>query len=49
LQVLALALVLPAEAAAAPHVRPTIAAAGLGCAFLEAEPVANGVGFCRGR
>ena len=43
-EVLAAALVLPAEAAALPDVRPALAAGGLGRALLEAVPLAFGVG-----
>ncbi len=45
LEVFALALVLPAEAGAFPHVRPAIPAPGLGGALLEAVPGAGGVGL----
>jgi hypothetical protein len=47
LQVLPLALVLPAEAGAAPDVGPAVAAAGLGRAILEGEPLADRVGLGR--
>ena len=48
LQVLARALVLPAEAGALPDIRPAVAAAGLGGALLEAVPLAVRVGLRRG-
>ena len=43
-QVLALALVFPGEAALAPDIGPALAAGGLGGALLEGEPLALGVG-----
>ena len=43
-EVLVLALVLPGEGALAPDVGPALAAAGLGGALLEGEPVAGRVG-----
>ena len=46
-EVSAAALVLPAKAAAAPHVRPPIAPADLACPFLEGEPDTCWVRFLR--
>ena len=46
-EVLALALVLPGEAAALPHVGPAVAAAGLRRALLEGVPVALRIGLGR--
>ena len=47
LQVLPLALVLPAEAGAPPDIGPAVAAAGLGRPVLEGEPLAGRVGLGR--
>jgi hypothetical protein len=49
LEVLPLALVLPAEAAPAPDIGPTLAAPGLGGALLESIPGALGIGLGGGR
>jgi hypothetical protein len=46
-EILALALVFPGEAALAPDINPALAARGLGRTFLEGEPFALGVGADR--
>ena len=48
-EILALALVFPAEVTALPHVGPTVAAARLRGAALEAVEITSRIGLCRRR